>query len=94
MLRVYPPQPAKQWAAFAILSYEEYEKLGKYGDEKQDRFAFLPEEQSDAVAAAVASLQVNDRVRLSWRHEIVTRTDPEGRSSSVPERPVATLEKL
>jgi len=97
MLRVYPPIPAKQWAVFAIDAYEEYAKPGKYGDEKQQRFAFVPEEQNEAVVSTLRSLQPNDRVRIGWRHEYVTRSFGSGEqrtSSSFPERPVDILEIL
>merc|ERR1719231_906830 len=94
MLRIYPPRPAKSWAAFSIDSYDSYEKHGKYGDEKQERFAFVPAELSDAaLKATVDRLQPGDKVKLSWRHEYVTRSAWSQRigqrtSSSFPERPV------
>ena len=94
MLRIYPPQPAKQWAVFAIAEYEEYEKPGQYGDERQTRFAFVPAEAPGSQwADVVSSLQPNDRVKIAWRHEYVKRTEPGG-MSSYPERPVTLLEKL
>ena len=100
MLRIYPPQPAKQWATFAIESYEEYEKPGKYGDEKTEKFAFVPDEQPDW-AELVASLAAGDRVKIAWLHEYVTREEPgegdnEGKTftSKYPERIVTQLEKL
>ena len=65
MLRIYPPQPAKSWAVFSIDEYEVYEKPGKYGDEKQSRFAFVPAEQPDW-AEMVNSLQADDRVKIAW----------------------------
>jgi hypothetical protein len=100
MLRIFPPQPAKQWARFDIEEYEEYEKPGKYGDEQQTSFAFVPVECEDAaVVATVAALQPADRVRVSWRHEYVTRSAWSARlqqrtSSAFPERPVVRLERL
>jgi len=100
MLRVFPPRTPKTWAAFAIESYEEYEKPGKYGDAQQQTFAFVPAECTDeSVTSAVAVLQAGDRVRLAWRHEYVTRTAWSQRlgqrtSASYPERPVVILEQL
>lgn len=100
MLRIFPPQPAKTWAAFGIESYEAYEKTGEYGDEQQTRYAFVPAEcESAEIADRVSSLQPNDRVRISWRHEYVTRSAWSERlgqrtSSSFPERPVLSLEKI
>ena len=100
MLRIYPPQPAKEWAAFAIDAYEEYEKPGQYGDEQQTKFAFVPLECSNADAVATLSaLQPGARVRIAWRHEYVTRSAWSERlrqrtSASFPERPVVLLERL
>jgi len=95
MLRIYPPQPPKQWATFAIEEYEEYDKTGKYGDEQQTRFAFVAAEEADAgVVATLGTLTAGDRVRIAWRHEYVTRKEEGGSSSSFPERPVSRLEKL
>ena len=97
MLRIFPPQPAKQWAVFAITEYISYSKPGQYGDEKTERFAFLPEEQSDAVSAALFALTPGQTVLLSWEHEYVTRAETiDGRetSSSYPERIVTRLEPI
>ena len=44
MLRIFPPQPAKQWAVFAITEYISYSKPGQYGDEKTERFEVLLDE--------------------------------------------------
>ena len=46
---------------------EEYEKPGKYGDEKTEKFAFVPDEQPDW-AELVASLAAGDRVKIAWLH--------------------------
>lgn len=100
MLRIYPPRPPKSWAAFDIDSYEAYEKTGEYGDEKQSRFAFVPAECSDTnITDTVNALPPNARVKISWRHEYVTRSSWSQRlgqrtSSSYPERPVVSLEQL
>ena len=100
MLRIHPPQPAKTWAAFTIDTYEEYEKPGKYGDEQQGSFAFVPAECSNAeVLATFNTLQPQDRVRISWLHEYVTRSSWNAElgartTSSYPERSVEILEKL
>merc|ERR1712139_698684 len=94
MLRIYPPQPAKMWANFQIDEYFEHEKPGQYGDERTDRFAFVAEEQSEAIAATLSTLQPGDAVRLAWNHDYVTRTDEGGGVAKFPERPVQQLERI
>lgn len=97
MLRIFPPQPAKQWAVFAITEYISYSKPGQYGDEQTERFAFVAEEQSEAVSAALAALTPGQNVLLSWDHEYVTRAetiDGHETSSSYPERIVTKLEPV
>merc|ERR1719379_2415733 len=89
MLKIYPPQPAKDWAVFSIESYLPggYSKPGKYGDEKCTRFAFLPDDASPEIQSTLKTLETGERVRLDWVHEYVTIRDEEGRSTSSPERP-------
>lgn len=94
MLRIFPPQPAKNWAAFKIDEYLEFEKPGKYGDDKTDKFAFLPDDADAAIAATLNTLQPGDRVKLSWHHDYVTRTEEGGGQSKSPERPVQLLERI
>ena len=97
MLRIFPPQPAKQWAVFAVTEYTSYSKPGQYGDEKTERFAFVAEEQSEAVRTALAALTPGQTVLLSWEHQYVTRAetiDGQESSSSFPERIVTRLEPV
>lgn len=60
----------------------------------------MPAECEDAaVVSALGALQPGARVRLSWRHEYVTRSAwsaplQQRTSSSFPERPVVLLEPL
>ena len=95
MLRIFPPQPPKQWATFTIEAYERHEKPGKYGDERQTSFAFVAEEQPEFAAQVLATLSPGARVKIAWRHDYVTRREAEGGgSSSYPERVVELLEML
>lgn len=96
LLRIHPPQPAKVWAVFSIESYlpEGYSKPGKYGDEKCERFAFVPDEAEQDIQSTLKTLAAGSRVRLDWVHEYVTVKDDEGRSNSSPERPVKLLEVI
>ena len=52
--------------------YTHYNKPGKYGDEKAEKFACVADEQSEAVAASIAGLSVGDKVVLAWHHDYVT----------------------
>jgi hypothetical protein len=97
MLRVQPPRPAKRWAAFEIANYVSYGDYGDYADPKQEKFAFVPEEQESTIAAALAGISVGDRCALEWRHENVsTFTTLAGKSTKTqgPERVVIHLAKL
>ncbi|KAI9008534.1 flp protein [Hyaloraphidium curvatum] len=80
-------------AVFKVLGYTNYEKPGKYGDEKQQRFhvklAGIGAEKNADVVAKIKALKPNDKVVLDWNHDYVTR----GGSKS-PERPVVKLEPI
>jgi len=86
-------------AVFEVVRYLQYEKPGEYGDPRGEEFRFLVQDSMrnpkvpQGIADRVATLQKGDRVRLTWRHEYVTRTEGAG-SSSFPERPVVLIEKL
>jgi hypothetical protein len=86
-------------AVFDVVRYVRYEKPGQYGDPQGKEFRFLVQDTMknpkvpQELAARVAALKEGDLVRLTWRHEYVTRTEGGG-SSSFPERPVAVIEKL
>ena len=63
----------------------------------QVRTEVWPDRDGDAIAATVAALQPGDKVKLSWSHVYVTRTEfRDGRetSSKYPERGITLLEKL
>ena len=94
LLRVFPPRERKQWARFDIEAYVSFEKPGKYGDEKQDAFRILVEDDNFSSALALAAIAEGQRVRLSWLHNYVTKTETvDGRETkhSYPERPVTKL---
>ena len=94
LLRVLPPRERKQWARFDIEAYVSFEKPGKYGDEKQDAFRILVEDDNFSSALALAAIAEGQRVRLSWKHDYVTKTETvDGRETkhSYPERPVTEL---
>ena len=93
MLRVYPPRPAKMWAEFEITKYIEYEKPGKYGDEQQKKYAFVPDDETPETQGLFAKLSEGDEVLLAWNHDYVTRTEAGGGQSKFPMRPVVMLEK-
>ena len=82
-------------AAFRIVNYLNYEKLGEYGDPKCDAFAFLVENNMkhpkvpDDIRAAINTLKPGDFVLLSWKHDYVT-----SQGGSAPERPITKLEKI
>lgn len=86
-------------ASFDIVGYVRYEKPGKYGDPKATNFMFLVQDNNKnpkvpkELAEQVAALKDGDLVRLTWRHEYVTRKEGGG-SSSFPERPVTLLKKI
>ena len=63
----------------------------------QVRTEVWPERDGDAIAATVSALQPGDKVKLSWVHKYVTRTEvKEGKeySSKFPERGITLLEPL
>jgi len=81
-------------AKFKIVEYIAYEKPGEYGDEKQEVFVFLMEDNmgnlkvSETVRDTIKSLEKGDQVLLSWDHNYVTEN-----GSSSPERTITKLEK-
>ncbi|MEI6218207.1 MAG: hypothetical protein WCP86_04855 [bacterium] len=82
-------------AAFKVIRYITYEKLGEYGDPKCEQFMFMVEDNMKnprvptAIRNAVNSLKKGDRVLLSWNHDYVTVD-----GSSAPDRPITRLERL
>lgn len=82
------------YAVFAIVEYTGYEKPGKYGDGKQERFQVrvahkdgTPDaETPEALRLAIAALKPGQVVGLDWAHVYVT----EG-GVSAPERIVTRL---
>ena len=79
-------------ATFKITQYLKYEKPGKYGDAKAETYRFMVQDNqknpkvAPAIQKTIAALKSGDRVKLSWRHDYVTK----GGSSS-PERTVTKL---
>ena len=82
-------------ASFKIVEYVKYEKLGEYGDPKCERYDFLVEDNMKnakvpaEIRNTVNSLNKGDRVRLSWKHDYVTKD-----GCSQPERPITKLERM
>jgi len=84
-------------AVFHVIKYLNYEKTGKYGDQKQEKFKFFVR-PSDSVEisgltperrSVLESLKGGDHVLLSWNHDYV---HTEGCSS--PQRPITKLIKI
>gem|GEM_PF-2667042 len=82
-------------ANFVVLKYLDYQKPGQYGDPKQERYQFMiqdnkknPKIPAD-LRATIMSLKNDDFVRLTWRHDYVTKA-----GASYPERTVTKLEKI
>lgn len=97
MLRVYPQRKDRQWAVFDIEEYLGFERPGEYGDERQSTFKIVADDPTNLSSALhLAQLTEGARVRLSWTHWYVTRseTGADGRptSASYPERAVTRLE--
>lgn len=85
-----------RYAVFAIVEYTDYEKPGKYGDAKQERFLVrvahkdgLPDaETPEALRKVIEGLRPGQVVGLDWAHVYVT--DPAS-GSKWPERVVTRL---
>ena len=80
-------------ATFEIIEYLDYQKPGEYGDPKQTTFHVLIRDNQgsakipDEILSIIDSLKPNTKVKLSWRHEYVTKD-----KASFPERPVTQIE--
>jgi hypothetical protein len=86
-------------AQFKILEYEQYEKPGKYGDDKQETLRVSLSEdpegaQSDkqdpAIIAKIKALSPGQKVRVFWEHIYVT----DETNSKYPQRPVRSIEVI
>merc|ERR1712187_914814 len=92
--QIFPPPPPKTFMTFKILDYIEYEKHGKYGEEKKVVMGFETSRQSDVIQAMTEALQQGDLVKLGWNHDYVTRSGDGGvTSSESTERPIFLLER-
>lgn len=84
---------AKDFAVFRIIKYLDYQKPGKYGDEKQEKLmvdlnpAHKPTLQGADILKKIAALKAGDKVVLHWSHYYMHKD-----SSSFPERPVISIE--
>jgi hypothetical protein len=84
-----------EFANFTVKKYMKYEKLGQYGDPKQQTFLVQVSDYDKKpkgdpkILKTVKGLKKGDYVLLSWHHDYVTK---EGSSS--PERPIVKLEKI
>ena len=76
-----------------LCSYVQYDKPGKYGDEKATDFRFRPNELTAEHRTVLDSLHPGDEVELEWNHDYVTTKYKSGGSSSAPQRPVTHLKK-
>ncbi len=78
--------------SFKVQQYENYLKPGRYGDEKQDIFRMLVEDNkgnrqvSDVVYRSLMDLKKGQVVRLRWNHDYVTKD-----GSKFPERPLIAV---
>jgi hypothetical protein len=90
---------AHEAARFKILTYEEYEKRGKYGDDKKDILQVSLSEESDAphsdkqdsqIVEKIKSLSPGQKVKLAWEHIYVT----DETNSKYPQRPIRSVECL
>jgi hypothetical protein len=86
-------------ARFKILSYEQYEKPGKYGDEKvemlevnlsEDPLAPQMDKQEVKIITQIKTLSPGQKVKLSWEHIYVT----DETNSKYPERTIRSLESI
>jgi hypothetical protein len=85
-------------AEFKILSYEEYEKKGEYGDEKRTKFharldatdASRTDYQDPKFTEVIKTFSPGQKVKLSWDHIYVT----DSTGSKRPERPIRALEPI
>ncbi len=79
-------------AVFTIVSWNAYNKLGKYGDAREPRFmADMDQPPPGQYARAledIAALAPGDIVRLCWMHIYV-----DDRGNRYPERPVVYMKK-
>ncbi len=79
-------------ATFAIEKYLFHQKPGEYGDEKQEQFLVLVENNMNEskipkeIREQILALKPGDRVRLQWAHDYVTRD-----GSKFPDRPITGI---
>jgi hypothetical protein len=82
-------------AAFRIIKYLSYEKVGQYGEEKEKQFQFLVEDNmknlkvSADIKATIDALNPNDFVLLDWQHDYVSKD-----GANFPERPVTRVQRI
>lgn len=83
------------FARFRIIKYLIYKKPGEYGDPQVPEFVTQVDDNLGKLKLPVDQvklirvLQKGDYVRLSWRHDYVTKD-----GTSQPERPMTRVEKL
>jgi hypothetical protein len=83
-------------ARFKILTYEEYEKRGEYGDDKmetlqvslaEDTGCSNTDKQDLQIIAKIKTLSPGQKVKLFWEHIYVT----DETNSKYPQRPVRSV---
>lgn len=79
-------------AVFEIISYLDYQKPGKYGDPKAEKFQLLVVDNhgnakiDKEILKKITELKEGDTVTLKWRHDYVTRN-----RASFPVRTITEL---
>jgi hypothetical protein len=84
-------------AEFKVLSYDYYEKPGKYGDERQTQFharldsneESRTDYQDSKFSELIRNLVPGQKVKLCWEHIYVNDAST---GSKWPERPIRSLE--
>ena len=77
------------------MQYLHYEKPGKYGDEKTEKYHVKISESSEKsgltgeIKSVFENLNPGDYVLLSWNHDYVNRNECHS-----PERPITELKKV
>lgn len=85
---------AKNLSEFTIINYKVYEKVGEYGDEKQERFYAdinpnaAESRQSAEVVTFIKNLKPGVIVKLAWEHRYVKTEE----GSMYPERIITSIE--
>lgn len=86
---------AQDFATFRVIKYLNYQKPGKYGDEKQEQVmidmnpAHKPILQGADIVEKINALKPGDKLVLHWSHYYMHQG-----GNSFPERPVISIKPL